>query len=1044
MKISEFAINKPVTTVMVCLSVIVLGLLSLGRIPLIFLPDINRPNLRVYVPYQSSNPEEVERLITRPVEEIMGTVPGVKSISSNSSSNGCSVRLEFEENRDMDIIAMEVRERLDRIRPKLPNDMLDPPQVMRFQTTDWPILNFGVAWTGDQDQFEGIVENVLEKRLLAVDGVANVQIWGLRKKSIYIDLDPDLMRSARVNPFQLSNIIRSENNNLPAGNVETGGKKYNLRVLGQFTSVNEIAKLPINSRGLRLEQIADVRFDFPKRNRWFQRLNGNDAISVGIYKSTNANIIDVSRKVMATLDNIKADPRYRNLDYKIFWNQSDEILNSINNLKNAGIIGGILAIAVLLFFLGNVRNTLVIATAIPVSIISTLFLMYVLRLEPVKSNITLNIISMMGMIFAIGIVIDPAIVVLENIFRIRSEKNLGAEAAALQGSHEVGLAMLASILTNIIVFLPLIFLGGGHGMMRFMSDFGLTFCVVSLSSLIVAFTVVPLLCARIIKNLQPGKERDFPRLRNFFTSLVSRALRHRSLTIFTVLGIFAGVFCLYQMIDKEPAPFQPERRMYINVEISHNYGMEEASRVIKDIEAELLSRKKELEINSVSVSLNMGQRNYGDIQVYFEDISHSKRSTTELESEVKKLMPSIPGFTFRYNQDHHGGGGGQGGLEIVFKGERMDLLETYGHQAYDILKDLPGVEDIDLSTEQGEEEVRIQVDRDRASSSGISASQVARTVSSQFSTRPNSRFKAPNREINIMLGLAEDERLSLERLGSLEMFSQSGQQRDLNSLARIQTGRGPRSIEKEDRLYDVSVYLKTTQSGIYQLSQLVTGKMSRLKLAPGYSWELGRHFLDMLDAENQSQFAIVLSLVLIYILLSALFESFVLPFAILFSVPFAIIGVAIIFIATNTNLGPLTYIGVIIVCGLVVNNGIILVDYINQLRERGLPRQQAIIEAVQKRLRPILMTASTTILTLLPMAAPLIAPSIFGAAEGRAAFWGPVSLAILGGMTTSTFLTLVLTPTLYTLLDDLAVRVRLLFSRAFSSPSMPASNRKGV
>jgi len=1036
MKISAFAINRPVTTTMAVLSVIVLGLLSLNRIPLIFLPDISRPYLRVHASYQGSNPEEVERLITRPIEEIMGTVPGIKMISSNSSASFSSVRMEFEEGRDMDIAAMEVRERLDRIRNQLPDDMPDQPRVTRWSTTDWPILNFGVIWKGDPDRFESIVENVLEKRLLALDGVANVGIEGLKKKSIYIDLNDDLMRASRINSYQLSSRIRSDNENLPAGYVYTGGKKYNLRVIGQFQSVDEIGRLPLNSRGLRLEQVADVRLDYPKRIRWFQRLNGHDAISMSILKASNANIIDVNRRVIAALDEVKADPRYADFDYQIYWNQSEEIQNSINTLKKSGLIGGILAILVLFFFLGNFRNTLVIAIAIPVSIICTLFIMYVARLEPFNSDLTLNIISMMGMIYAIGIVVDPSIVVLENIFRIRNEGGLSPVAASIEGSREVGMPILASILTNIIVFAPLIFLGGGRGGMRFMADFGITFIAVCVASFVVAISVVPLLCARMIHHLQPNKERNFPRLKNFFTFLVDRALRFRLVTLIIVVGILWGAFMLQKLIDREPSGMQADRRLNISVEISHNYGMKYVEKIMKGIETDLLSHKQELEISSVGLRLSMGRRNRSNIEVYFNDVKKDGRTTVELQEEVKKRLPEVPGFTYHFNRWH--GHGGSGGLEIALIGERMELLSTYAKRVEALMQDLPGLKDIRVSTEEGEQEVRIIVDRDRAASSGISATQVARTVSSQLSSRPNSRFKAPEREIDIQLGLAEEDRLNLQGLKTMTMYSPTGQQRELNNLAEIEIGRGPRSIEKTDRLYRVEVDLDTGDSGIYMLSSEVTARMSEITLAPGYSWELGRSFRAMMEEENQSRFAIILALVLIYILLASLFESFIHPFTILLSVPFAIIGVALIFIATNINLGTIAYIGVIIVCGLVVNNSIILVDYINLLRARGLSRRQAIIDGVQKRLRPILMTAATTILSLLPMTAPLLAPSIFGPAEGRSAYWGPVGLAILGGLTTSTFLTLIITPTLYTLFDDLALGARSIAARVFS-----AGKRKG-
>ncbi len=377
MKISEYAINNPVTTTMTTLSVIVLGLLSLNRIPLIFLPDINRPFLRIQANYQGSNPEEVERLITRPIEEVMGTVPGMKTLTRGPSSERllgpAGIRAGKGHGYRLDGGPRETGPG----QAPAPGDILDPPRVTRWSTTDWPCLNFGVIWKGDPDQFESIVENVLEKRLLAVEGVANVNIGGLRKKSIWIDLDQNLLRASHINTRLLSSRINNENENVPAGFVYTGGKKYNLRVIGQFGSVKDIAGLPLNARGLRLDQLADVRFDYPTRWRWFRRLNGHDAVSISILKTSNSGIIDVNRRVKQLMAEIKADPRYANLDYQIYWDQSEDILKSINNLKKSGLIGGLLAIGVLLFFLGNLRNTMVIAVAIPVSIVCTLFFMYV-------------------------------------------------------------------------------------------------------------------------------------------------------------------------------------------------------------------------------------------------------------------------------------------------------------------------------------------------------------------------------------------------------------------------------------------------------------------------------------------------------------------------------------------------------------------------------------------------------------------------------------------------------------------------------------------
>jgi len=438
-----------------------------------------------------------------------------------------------------------------------------------------------------------------------------------------------------------------------------------------------------------------------------------------------------------------------------------------------------------------------------------------------------------------------------------------------------------------------------------------------------------------------------------------------------------------------------------------------------------------MEISSVRSELNMGRRNRGEIEVFFLPAEKNSLTTTELLEAVKKYIPSVPGFEFHYNR-FHGHGGSGGSLEIELTGESMELLNKYANQTRDLVKSIPLVQDVRLSTEEGEQEVRIMVDRNRAMANDISANTVARTISSQLSSRPVSRFKAPEREIDINVGLKREDRLNLQGLETMQIFSQQNQRTTLSNIADIELGVGPRSIEKNDRLFTVDVDIDAEGSGIFQLSNMVMARLRNLSMAPGYHWELGRNYQTMVQEESESRFAIILAIVMIYILLAALFESFIHPFTILLSVPFAIIGVAAIFVATKTNLSTIAYIGVIIVCGLVVNNGIILVDYINLLRSRGLPRRQAILDAVQKRMRPIMMTAATTILSLIPMVAPVLLPSVFGPAEGRSAYWGPVGLAILGGMTTSTFLTLIITPTLYSLFDDLAVNARSLAGRVFS------------
>ena len=1030
MTLPQFSVKRPVTTSMILISVVVLGLISLNKLPLVFLPDTTHPQLHVRVSYPSSNPEEVEREISRPIEEVMGSLPNLKSLRTDSGTSGAWISIEFADGTDMSIASMEVRDRLDRVHDKLPADLTSEPVIWRWSPSDIPIINFAVAWTGDPTMSDQVIEDVVQKRILALSGVANIEIHGYHSRDIYVDLDKDLMRAYGINAFEIGRQIRRDNVDLPAGWVKAGGKKYNLRAIGSFQDVDEIANLPINQRGLRLDQVANVRYSLPEE-RSFHRLNGTPSISMEVSKISNAGVLDVSKDVRATLEEIKNDPRYSDLEYHIWWDQADMIKDSISNLRKSGIIGGGLAILVLLFFLGRFRNTLVIALAIPISIICALFIMYLFRLEPFNKDISLNIITMMSMIYAVGIVVDPSIVVLENIFRKRNEEGLGSVESAVEGADQMWLALLASIGTNIIVFAPLIIFGGQSGMMHFAFDFGLVFCIVCVASLLIAFTLVPLLSARVMKNMGAGRERNFSGLKMFFLRLVSLSLRNRIVTVIIFIGMLAGMFSLVKNIKHSGSNFSRERRMSFSVEVSHNYTYEEASDKMLAIEKMLLDRKKELEISSVSMRLSMGGRNDGSVHVNFEPVRRDGHNTAELEAMIKKLLPETPGFTYRYGRRR---GGENQGIDIELKGESMALLEMYAEQVRKLMETIPEVDDVDLSTEDGAREIVVQVNRERAASSGLSAQMVANTVSANLSSRANSRFKSDEREIDIQVGLHENDQVNLSTIGGLEMYSTSSSKRpELSTVANITTTRGPREIEKEDHLYTVEVYVNTTTSGLFQLGDKIEEKMAEMPMAAGYSWNLGNDYEETRQEQKKYLFAIGFSLVLIYILLAALFESFIHPFTILLSVPFAMIGVILIFILTRTNLDGLGYLGMIIVSGLVVNNGIILIDYINQLRAAGMVRRQAIFEGVAHRLRPILMTASTTILSLLPMTAPLLLPQVFGPAEGRAAMWGPVGLAILGGMTTSTFLTLVFTPTLYSIFDDLSEGTSRIFGRVFTA-----------
>jgi len=485
---------------MAILSIIVLGVLALERLPLAFLPNFSSDDVDINVPYVSSSPEEVERLITRPIEEIMSTLPHLENISSNSTAEGSRVEVEFVDGTDMGMASVGVRDRLDRVRPQLPND-IERISIRRWQSTDWPVIQFSLAWNGPVDELWDIVTKIIVPRIQRIDGVANVEINGLDERQVLVELDFERMRAHHIDVYDLSRSLRTNNVNTAGGWVIDGGRKHTVRTLGEFQSVEEIAQTPIQGTSLVLEDIAEVKFGYPEKTR-FQRLNSNEAIVLEVFKSSTANVVEVAAKAKNLLKTLQGEPSLTGLHIHIYRDQSEEIVNSLKKLASAGVFGGILATLVLFVFLRKIRSTIIVALAIPTSIIATALLMYVLRLAPFNSDITLNIVSLSGLMFAVGMLVDPAVVVLENIFRHKQEEGLKARSAAIVGAREVSVAVISATLTTVIVFVPLVFMSeSSFG--QWSRDFGVAIVTATLASLIIALTLIPLAASRIFT----GKEK---------------------------------------------------------------------------------------------------------------------------------------------------------------------------------------------------------------------------------------------------------------------------------------------------------------------------------------------------------------------------------------------------------------------------------------------------------------------------------------------------------------------------------------------------------
>jgi HAE1 family hydrophobic/amphiphilic exporter-1 len=1028
MHISEYSVKRPITTTMVIVSIIVLGLLALQRLPLTFFPEFQSVNLRVSVPYPSSSPQEVERFIAQPIEEAMGTLTHLDKIASTSSATGADIRLDFKDGTDMDLASVEVRDRLDRVRKDLPSDV-ERIFIRRWSTSDAPVFQFGIAWEGSKNELAELVEKVIAPRLQRIEGVANVELRGVDQKQVIVDLDQNLMRSYGIDAWNLSRSLRNNNLNISGGYVMDGGKKYTVRVMGEFQTIEEIADIPISGHNLTLKDLAEVRFDVPERDE-YDRLNRRESISVRVYKASTANVVEVIQNVKAVLKEMQEEPQFKTVILQVFRDQSQDILTSLRNLTYAGIFGGVLASLILFLFLRKVRITLIISIAIPVSIICTFLFLYILRLNPFDSQVTINLVSLSGLMFAVGMLVDPAVVVVENIFRHKQEEGLSAKDAAITGAKEVGVAVMAATLTNIIVFIPVIFLQGS-GMGRWMNDFGLAICTATVASLLIAVTLIPLASSRLFFGEEKPRAVMATKLGNGYQRVLRFALGHRLALFMVFIGILYGAWKMYGSIGRDWMPRSPERRMEVNVILPRSFDLEQARAVFDTVETVLMNRREELEI--VTIASEVSTRR-GELDIFFTPQEQAKKSTTELFDLVRQILPSIAGVEFKVGR-MFGRGGDQMGVSINLKGPSTAALRVYGEEIRELIKDIEGIKDIQTSWELGDEEIQVTVDRERVERYGLSAEQVARTIASSLSSRATSKFKTSDKEVDILVQLKEEDRVNLQQLQNMPMAATpvvatngatngASEMVKLGTLARFRVQKGPQAIQREDRETTVTIVANTDRSSLWMVNEDIAGRMAQVQLPPGYSWDLGRNWMLMQQSAMEGQFSILLAIILIYIVMAALFESFVHPFTILFSIPFAVIGVILLFWATGTTLSNMGWLGLLVVCGLVVNNGIILIDYVNHLRRQGVSRSEALLRGGANRLRPILMTTLTTIIGLAPMVIPYLIPQIWGPQEGRTAMYAPVGIAVVGGLLTSTPLTLILMPILYSIVDDVGTWVK--------------------
>ncbi|MBN2468215.1 MAG: efflux RND transporter permease subunit [Deltaproteobacteria bacterium] len=1022
MKLSRLSVQRPIFTIMASLIVIILGAVAWTRLPIDLMPDITYPTLSISAEYENASPEEVEELITKPLEEALTAVPGVEEVSSVSAEGRSNVRVTFTWGTDLDAAANDVRDRLDRVMPNLPEDT-EKPTLRKFDLAGFPILILGASSDLDPLQMRKILDDQVKYRIERVPGVAVMDIHGGLDREIHVNLNPEKMKALGLPLDLILNRIKEGNINLPAGTLERGSLDVRIRTPGIYTSLEEIGETVVALRdgvSVRLGEVANIEDSWEKITR-IVRVNGHPGIRLVVNKQSGKNTVEVASGVLKEIEQIKQD--IPQIQISSIIDTSDYIQRSISNVGSSILYGGILAIFVLLLFLRNIPSTAIIATAIPISIIAAFGLIYF-------GGFTLNLMTLGGLALGIGMLVDNAIVVLENIYRHRESGHTPRQAAII-GSEEVSAAVIASTLTTLAVFLPLIFVRGMSGVMfkqlAFVVGFSLT------CSLAVALTLVPMLASRMLTaasvnarfskgerkakvsslgfNLKSGMEERY-------RQLLHLSLAHRKVVIIGAVLLMIGSIALIPLVGVEfmPTTDESEVRVYGEMEVGTKLNV--VAGVFQKIEAVI---KKEVPEARNMVSLIGGSgwhakgSHSGEIRIALKPESERNRSSEEIAQDLRRKLSDIPGMTIRTRE---GQGlfilrmGTQTGekVQVEIRGHDLEKADILAQNVKAIVEDVDGITDVQISRESGSPEELIIVDRQKAADMKLTVSQIANMLQTVLSGTGASNYREAGDEYRILVKLEAAEQKSLREILDLTLVNSDGEPVVLRNLVKVIPRTGPVLIERKDQERIVTVSANLSGRDMGSILADIRNGLRFLPLPGDFSIMFGGDYEEQQKAFRELLLGFLLALILVYMVMASLYESLRDPFVVMFSVPLAAIGVILMLLLTGTTFNVQSYIGCIMLGGIVVNNAILLVDHINQLRRKdGMPLQEAIEEAGRRRLRPILMTAATTMLALVPLA--------LGLGEGGEA-QAPMARAVIGGLLSSTLITLVFVPVVYAVFES--------------------------
>src|SRR5688572_16251429 len=991
MSLPTLAVRRPITTVMALVCVVIIGSIALSRMRLAFLPEIDAPFIGVQIPYVNSNPWQIEKEITKPVEEALSTLSGIKKLHSSSNADSAEVFMEFDWGQDLDIIRMQVSEKVDQIKPSLPAG-IGQVLIFSFNTNDIPVIQARIAAEGvDLSNNYDLIEARILNRLRRVPGVARVDLNGVAPREIYIDLVMDKIKQHNVDVGGLIRQMQGASSNMVLGRVNDRGMRYTVRALGNVKSVKEFQNLPINDRGLRLIDVADVRYEEPPIE-FGRHLDGKYAVAVEVFKESTANTVEVVHAATKVInEDIASDPLLQGIKLFTWEDQAAEITNGVNGLTQSGAIGGLMAIIILYFFLRRLQSTSIVALSIPFSIIAAIGVMYFM-------GKTLNILSMMGLMLGVGMLVDNAIVVLESIDR-RQRTESDPKKAALEGAASVAMAVTASTLTSLIVFLPLI-VGGKSGLTVWLGEVGIAISLALLCSLISSLTMIPLMSAHFLKHKEPKRNHIIQWLEERYVRILAWTLHHRVKTFFVIIGVAAltAVPFVTKLVKTGMFSANTNERIRLNYEFKDFSYKSKSEEAVNIVEAYLNSRKADFMVDSL---YSFYTDNEAATIITLTNQGLSDDELAELRKKIRKDLPELAGVKVFFREESEEGGNTRS-FAVKFFGQDSTVLQGLAEEAERRLDIIDGIEDINTGLARGRQEYQVRIDRAKAMRLGLTAQDISDIFSFTLGGMRLRRFNAGDHEVETWLALRIEDRENLEDLKKLQIRTQTGKDLLLGDIADFEMIRRAQSIRRENRKVRVAVRATYEGKDWDKVQKQITGLMDAFEMPAGYSWSWDDRIIEQQSQGKEMGINMLLALALVYIVMASLFESLAQPFAILFSIPFALPGTVWFLAATRTPFNLMAQIGLLILMGIVVNNGIVLLDHMNQLRKAGMGREEAVLQAGRDRLRAILMTASTTIIGLLPLA--------IGGSTVGGLFYYPLARTVMGGLLSSTFLTLLILP----------------------------------